>query len=168
MLRSLSHDTKKCDTHVYTSFFQQLIRQKQLGNWPNTYVNRLQKLANRRLAKRLVGETTVNPTEHTEGAFIWLTSALIDKLSELRVNLTLMFAIQCFFSTLGRQFLYHYLSSVSHYFIVISLQACNRPQQTPACQTHLWNHSTIIEKRNTPFYKYRGYGFIFYFLKNCR
>ena len=26
MLRSLSNDTKKCDTHVYTSFFQPLIR----------------------------------------------------------------------------------------------------------------------------------------------
>ena len=84
-----------------------------------------------------VGETTVNPTEHTEGACIWLTSALIGELGELRDNLTLMFAIQCFFSSLGRQFLYHYLSSVSRYFIAISLQACNRPQQTPACQTHL-------------------------------
>ena len=84
-----------------------------------------------------VGETTVNPTEHTEGACIWLTSALIGELGELRDNLTLMFAIQCFFSSLGRQFLYHYLSSVSRYFIAISLQVCNRPQQTPACQTHL-------------------------------
>ena len=84
-----------------------------------------------------VGETTVNPTEHTEGACIWLTSALIGELGELRDNLTLMFAIQCFFSSPGRQFLYHYLSSVSRYFIAISLQACNRPQQTPACQTHL-------------------------------
>ena len=28
----LSHDTKKCDTHVYTSFFKLLIRQKRLGN----------------------------------------------------------------------------------------------------------------------------------------
>ena len=28
MLRSLSHDTKKCDTHVYSSFFQPLIRRK--------------------------------------------------------------------------------------------------------------------------------------------
>ena len=44
-----------------------------------------------------VGETTVNPTEHTEGACIWLTSALIGELSELRDNLNLMFAIQCFF-----------------------------------------------------------------------
>lgn len=43
-----------------------------------------------------VGETTVNPTEHTEGACIWLTSALIGELSELRDNLNLMFAIQCF------------------------------------------------------------------------
>ena len=93
----LCHDTKKCDTHVYTSFFQQLIRQKRLGNWPNTYVKRLQNLASRRLAKRLVGETTVNPTEHTEGACIWLTSALIGKLSELRDNLKLMCVIQCFF-----------------------------------------------------------------------
>ena len=57
---SLSHDTKKCDTHVYTSFFQPVIRQKQLGNWPNTYAKRIQKLVNRTLAKRLVGETTVN------------------------------------------------------------------------------------------------------------
>ena len=85
-----------------------------------------------------VGETTVNPTGHTEGACIWLTSALIGKLSELRDNLKLMCVIQCFFfSTLGRRFLHHYLPSVSDYFIVISLQACNRPQQTPACQTHL-------------------------------
>ena len=84
-----------------------------------------------------VGETTVNPTEHIEGACIWLTSALIGELSELRDNLNLMFAIQCFFSPLGRQFLYHYLPSVSYYFIVISLQACNRPQQTPTCQMHL-------------------------------
>ena len=44
-----------------------------------------------------VRETTVNPTEHTEGACIWLTSALIGELSELRDNLNLMFAIQCFF-----------------------------------------------------------------------
>ena len=45
-----------------------------------------------------VGETTVNTTEHTEGACIWLTSALIGELSELRdINLNLMFAIQCFF-----------------------------------------------------------------------
>ena len=29
---SLSHDTKKCDAYVYTSFFQPLIRRKQLGN----------------------------------------------------------------------------------------------------------------------------------------
>ena len=112
-----------------------------------------------------VGETTVNPTEHTEGACIWLTSALIGELGELRDNLTLMFAIQCFFSSLGRQFLYHYLSSVSRYFIAISLQACNRPQQTPACQTHLWNHSTIIEKGNT----FLQISWLrFYFLKNGR
>ena len=26
---------KKCDTHVYTSFFHPLIRRKQLGDWPN-------------------------------------------------------------------------------------------------------------------------------------
>ena len=44
-----------------------------------------------------VGETTVNPTEDTEGACIWLTSALIGKLSELRDNLKLMCVIQCFF-----------------------------------------------------------------------
>ena len=60
MPRSLSHDTKKCDTHVYTSFFQPLIRQKQLGNWPDTYAKRLQKLAYRTLAKRLVGQTTIS------------------------------------------------------------------------------------------------------------
>ena len=47
-----SHDTKKCDTHVYTSFFQPLIRRKQSGNWPNTYAKRVHKLANRTLAKR--------------------------------------------------------------------------------------------------------------------
>ena len=56
-----SHDTKKCDTHVYTSFFPPLIRRKQWGNWPNMYAKRLQKLANMTFAKRLVGETTVNP-----------------------------------------------------------------------------------------------------------
>ena len=56
-----SHDTKNCDTDVYTSFFQLLIRRKQSGNWPNTYAKRLQNLANMTLAKRLVGETTVNP-----------------------------------------------------------------------------------------------------------
>ena len=37
------------------------LRRKLLGNWPNRYVERLQKLANRTLAKRTVGETTVNP-----------------------------------------------------------------------------------------------------------
>ena len=47
MLGSLSHDTKKCDTLVYTSFFQPPIRRKQLGNWPKTYAKRLHKLANR-------------------------------------------------------------------------------------------------------------------------
>ena len=51
---------KKCDTHVGNSFYQLLIRQKQLRKWPNTYAKRLQKLANRALAKRLVGETTEN------------------------------------------------------------------------------------------------------------
>ena len=35
-----SHDTKKCDTHVYTSFFPPLIRRKQWGNWPNMYAKR--------------------------------------------------------------------------------------------------------------------------------
>ena len=30
--RSLSHETKKCDAYVYTSFFQPLIRRKELGN----------------------------------------------------------------------------------------------------------------------------------------
>ena len=39
--------TKKCDTHVYTSFFL-----PQLGNWPNTSAKRLQKLAKRTSAKR--------------------------------------------------------------------------------------------------------------------
>ena len=48
MPRSLSHDTKKCVTRV----FQPLIRRKQLENWPKTYANRLQTLANRTLAKR--------------------------------------------------------------------------------------------------------------------
>jgi len=52
LLRSLSHDTRKCDTYVYTSFFQPLIRRKQLGNRPNTYAKRIQKLVNRTLAKR--------------------------------------------------------------------------------------------------------------------
>ena len=63
MLRSLSHGTKKCDKHVYTLFFQPLIRRKHLGNWHNTYAKRRQKLANRTLAKQLVGETTVNEQE---------------------------------------------------------------------------------------------------------
>ena len=111
---------------------------KAVGELTQHVRETIQKLANRRLAKRLVGEPTVNPTKHTEGACMWLTSALIGKLSELRHNLKLMCVIKCFFiSTLGRQFLYHYLPSVSYYFIVISLQACNGPQQTPACQTHL-------------------------------
>ena len=60
IFRSLSHDTKKCDTLVYTSFFQPPIRRKQLENWPNTYAKRLHKLANRMLVKRLVDETTVD------------------------------------------------------------------------------------------------------------
>ena len=48
-----SADTKKCDTHVYTLFFQPLIRQKQLRNWrKNTYAKRPQKLANTMMAKR--------------------------------------------------------------------------------------------------------------------
>ena len=38
MLRSLSHDTKKGDTHVYTSFFQPLIRRKHLSNSVTQYV----------------------------------------------------------------------------------------------------------------------------------
>ena len=37
MLSSLSHERKKCVTHVYTSLFQPLVRRTQLGNWPNTY-----------------------------------------------------------------------------------------------------------------------------------
>ena len=51
---SLSHDTKKCDTHVYTSFFQPVIWQKQLGNWPNTYAE---------VSEQNFGETTVNNTK---------------------------------------------------------------------------------------------------------
>ena len=53
MLHSLSHDPKKCDTHVYAASFQPLIRRKQLGNWPNRFAKRLPKLANSN-----VGETT--------------------------------------------------------------------------------------------------------------
>ena len=37
-----------------------LIGQKQLENWPDTKAKRLQKLGNRALVKRLVGQTTVN------------------------------------------------------------------------------------------------------------
>ena len=51
MLRSLSHDTKKCDTHVYLP----LIRRKQLSNWPNMYAKRLQKLVNRMSSAVLQG-----------------------------------------------------------------------------------------------------------------
>ena len=70
MLRSLSHDTKKCDTLVHTSFFQPPIRWKQLGNWPNTYAKRLHKLANRMLVKRLVDETTVDRSPYPN--FPWV------------------------------------------------------------------------------------------------
>ena len=45
--------------HVHTSFFQLLIRRKQLRNRINLYAKRLHKLANRTLTKRLVGEMTV-------------------------------------------------------------------------------------------------------------
>ena len=51
--------TKRSDTHAYSSFFKPLIRVKKLGNWTNTLAKRLKTLANRTLAKRLVGETTV-------------------------------------------------------------------------------------------------------------
>ena len=49
---------QKSTTRVYT--FRSLIRWKQLGNWPNTYAKRLPKTAKRTLAKRRVGETTIN------------------------------------------------------------------------------------------------------------
>ena len=64
--------------HVYTSFSQPLIRWKQLGgNWLNTYARRLQKLVNRALAKRLVGETTVNRIGHDweSSTSVWFLSA---------------------------------------------------------------------------------------------
>ena len=51
---------------MYTSSFQPQIRWKQLGNWPNTCAKRLQKLANRTLAKRLVGETFEFDDDHGE------------------------------------------------------------------------------------------------------
>ena len=47
-----------------------LIRRKQLGNWPNTYAKRIQKLVNRTLAKRFVGETNVN---RSKGDFTWIS-----------------------------------------------------------------------------------------------
>ena len=50
---SFSPDTKMSDTHVYTLFFNPLIRRKKLANWPNS-------LANRTLAKRLVRELIFN------------------------------------------------------------------------------------------------------------
>ena len=65
-----------------------------------------------------VGETTVGPTEHTEGACICLTSALIGELSELRDNLTLMFAIQCFF--------FHAWPTVFIPFLVLGLPLLHR------------------------------------------
>ena len=42
--RSFSHDTKKCDTHVYISLFQPVVRRKQLVTWPNTLAKRLKTL----------------------------------------------------------------------------------------------------------------------------
>ena len=107
-----------------------------------------------------VGETTVNPTEHTEGACIWLTSALIGELGELRDNLTLMFAIQSFFPRLADSFYTitcrrsPVTSSLSHCKLVI---VHNRLQRVK----RIYEIILQLLKKETPFYKYRGYGFIF-------
>ena len=83
--RSLSNDdTNTCNTHVYISLFQPLIRRKQFGNWPNTYTKRLQKSAKRTLAKRLVGETTVNRLEVWDAAAskVWRDSGRASQQKE--------------------------------------------------------------------------------------
>ena len=49
-----SRDTKKPVNNVYTLFFKLLIRQKKLGNWPNTSAKLLKPLVNRTRAKPLV------------------------------------------------------------------------------------------------------------------
>ena len=49
-----SRDTKKPVNNVYTLFFKLLIRQKKLGNRPNTSAKLLKTLVNRTRAKPLV------------------------------------------------------------------------------------------------------------------
>ena len=52
-LRSLSHDTKKCDTHVCNSFYQPLIRRKQLRK-----LTQHVRETTSEVSKQDVGETT--------------------------------------------------------------------------------------------------------------
>ena len=55
MLRSLSHDTKKCDTHVHTSFLQPPIRLKHLGELTQLVLETISQVS-----EQDVDETTVN------------------------------------------------------------------------------------------------------------
>ena len=85
----LSVMIQKSDTRVYTSFFEPLIRRKQLRNWPNTYEKWLQKLANRTLAKRLVGETAAAPMNNWNICLNFQMSvAGPDKVSSLHCNVS--------------------------------------------------------------------------------
>ena len=56
MPRSLSHDTKKCDSHVYTSFFQPLTRRKVVRE-----VTQHVSETTSEDSEQDVAETTVNP-----------------------------------------------------------------------------------------------------------
>ena len=49
-----TRDTKKPVDNVYNLFFKLLIRQKKLGNWPNTSAKLLKTPVNRTRAKPLV------------------------------------------------------------------------------------------------------------------
>lgn len=60
--RSFSHDTKKCDTLVYNSFFRPLIRRKKCGNWPITLAKQLNTVASSTLG-RYVSETTLKRSD---------------------------------------------------------------------------------------------------------
>lgn len=55
MLRSLSRDTKKCDTHVHTSFLQPPIRLKHLGELTQLVLETISQVS-----EQNVDKTTVN------------------------------------------------------------------------------------------------------------